>query len=62
MALITPPFGLCLFVMKGVSPSDTTMGDVYKAALPFIGLQILAMFLITLFPSIALWLPSLMSK
>jgi len=57
MALITPPFGLCLFVMKGVAPPDTTMGDIYRAALPFIGLQILAMVLIIIFPPIALWLP-----
>jgi tripartite ATP-independent transporter DctM subunit len=60
MALITPPFGLCLFVMKGVSPPGTTMEDVYKAALPFIGLQLLIMAAITIFPPIALWLPSLM--
>jgi tripartite ATP-independent transporter DctM subunit len=62
MALITPPFGLCLFVMRGVAPQGTTMEDVYKAALPFIGLQIIAMGLIMIFPSIALWLPSLMAK
>jgi tripartite ATP-independent transporter DctM subunit len=60
MALITPPFGLCLFVMKGVSPPGTTMEDVYRAALPFIGLQLLIMAAITLFPQIALWLPSMM--
>ena len=60
MALITPPFGLCLFVMKGVAPPGTTMGDVYKAALPFIGLQIIAMALIMFFPPIALWLPGVM--
>jgi tripartite ATP-independent transporter DctM subunit len=60
MALITPPFGLCLFVMKGVAPPGTTMEDVYKAALPFIGLQLLIMAAITLFPQIALWLPSMM--
>ena len=62
MALITPPFGLCLFVMKGVAPPGTTMGDVYKAALPFVGLQIIAMALIMIFPQIALWLPGQMAK
>ncbi len=62
MALITPPFGLCLFVMKGVAPPDTTIGDIYRASLPFIGLQILTMALIIIFPSIALWLPGLMAK
>ncbi len=60
MALITPPFGLCLFVMKGVAPAGTTMEDVYRAALPFIGLQLLIMAAIMFFPPIALWLPSLM--
>ena len=60
LALITPPFGLCLFVMKGVAPPNTTMGDVYRAALPFIGLQWTAMALIIAFPVIALWLPGLM--
>lgn len=60
LALITPPFGLCLFVMKGVAPPDTTMGDIYRAALPFIGLQLIAMTLIIAFPQIALWLPGLM--
>jgi tripartite ATP-independent transporter DctM subunit len=62
MALITPPFGLCLFVMKGVAPSGTTLEDIYKAALPFIGLQMMIMALIMIFPQIALWLPSLMVK
>ena len=60
MALITPPFGLCLFVMKGVAPPGTAMTDVYKAATPFIVLQILAMAIIMFFPPIALWLPGLM--
>ncbi len=60
MATTSPPFGLNLFMMKAVAPSDTTMGDIYKAALPFIGCDLLAMALIIVFPSIALWLPKLM--
>ncbi len=60
MSLITPPFGLCLFVMKGVAPPNTTMGEIYKAAFPFVGLQIIAMVLIMFFPTLALWLPGLM--
>jgi TRAP-type mannitol/chloroaromatic compound transport system permease large subunit len=43
--------------MKGVAPKGTTMGDVYRAALPFIGCSLAAMTLIILFPEIALWLP-----
>jgi len=60
MAAITPPFGMSLFVMKGVAPADTTLSDIYHAAVPFICCDILAMAIIMVFPSIALWLPGLM--
>jgi tripartite ATP-independent transporter DctM subunit len=60
MATTTPPFGLVLFVMKGVSPEDTTMGDIYKAGLPFLVCDAVAMGLVMIFPSLALYLPSLM--
>jgi len=59
IAGISPPFGLSLFVMKSVAPKDTTMGDVYKAAIPFICCSLTAMILIGFFPQIALWLPSI---
>jgi tripartite ATP-independent transporter DctM subunit len=62
MGLITPPFGLSLFVMKGVAPPDTTMGDIIRAGLPFVFLQFIALGLIMTFPSIALWLPGVMVK
>ncbi len=55
----TPPFGLLLFVMKGVSPPDTTMGDIIRAALPFLLCEFFAMGLIVAFPVITLWLPGL---
>ncbi|MFC1910028.1 TRAP transporter large permease subunit [Chloroflexota bacterium] len=60
MAQTTPPFGLSLFVMKGVAPPDTTMGEVYRAALPYLYCDVIAMVLIFAFPQIALWLPSIM--
>jgi len=59
IAGISPPFGLSLFVMKSVAPKDTTMGDVYRAAIPFILCSLTAMILIGLFPQIALWLPGI---
>jgi tripartite ATP-independent transporter DctM subunit len=61
MATTSPPFGLCLFVMKGVAPIDTTIVDIYKAALPFLGLDLITMALIFIFPGLALWLPGMMS-
>jgi len=60
MANTTPPFGLLLFVMKGVSPADTTMVDIYKAGFPFLLCDAVAMGLIIVFPAIALYLPNLM--
>lgn len=60
MATTTPPFGLSLFVMKSVAPSDTTMGDIFRAALPFLYCDAIAMVLIFVFPAITLWLPSIM--
>jgi tripartite ATP-independent transporter DctM subunit len=60
MAMTSPPFGLSLFVMKGVAPPGVTMRDIYLAAIPFLLCDLIAMFLIMLFPSLVLWLPSLM--
>lgn len=57
ISFTTPPFGLLLFVMKGVAPPDTTMRDIYVAAFPFIGCSLVLVALLILFPQIALWLP-----
>jgi tripartite ATP-independent transporter DctM subunit len=62
MATISPPFGLSLFVMKGVAPPGTTMGDVYRAAIPFFCCHGLAMVLMIIFPDIVLWLPGQMER
>jgi tripartite ATP-independent transporter DctM subunit len=60
MGLTTPPFGLILFVVKGVLPPDRKMTDLYKAAAPFLICDAIAITLIIVFPDIALWLPSIM--
>ena len=60
MATISPPFGLSLFVMKGIASPGTTMGDIYRAALPFVGLNLIVMAAMIAFPGIVLWLPGLM--
>ena len=46
--------------MKGIASPDTTMGDIYRAALPFVGLNLVVMALMILFPGLVLWLPGLM--
>jgi TRAP-type mannitol/chloroaromatic compound transport system permease large subunit len=54
-AFITPPFGMNLFIMKGVAPSNTTMEDIYFAAAPMVAINCLTMVLMIVFPSIVLW-------
>jgi tripartite ATP-independent transporter DctM subunit len=52
IGLLTPPFGLLLFVLKGVAPPGITVGAIYRAAIPYVWLTILMMGLIFVFPSI----------
>lgn len=59
VAFLSPPFGYSLFYLKSVAPPQITMAMVFKAALPFIGLQILGIALCIAFPDIILWLPRL---
>jgi tripartite ATP-independent transporter DctM subunit len=62
LGLLTPPFGLLLFTMKGVAPAGITMQQVYAASVPYIvfGLAVLAA--IFLYPPIATWLPRLLGN
>ena len=56
IGLLTPPVGLNLFVIKGISGSP--MGPIVRGALPFIGMMLLALLLLAFFPQLATWLPS----
>ncbi len=60
IAFLTPPFGLLLFVMKGVAPRDIGMGVVYRAAVPFVILELVVLVAVLFYPEIGLWLPSVM--
>ncbi len=60
MAGTTPPFGLLLYVMLGVAPKGTTLFQVAGAALPFLVCDAILIFILILYPNLALWLPSLM--
>jgi len=59
MGNLTPPFGLQLFVMKGMQPS-TPMADIIRSAFPFLLCETATLILVMIFPQIALYLPSLM--
>lgn len=62
IAYLTPPFGFVLFWIKSILPKDVHMGTVYKAVLPFIVLQLIALALLMIFPELSLWLPSLLNS
>ena len=57
MAPTTPPYGMALFIMKGVAPKGTTMMDIYTAAIPFLLCDVAVMILMMIFPGLAVWLP-----
>jgi tripartite ATP-independent transporter DctM subunit len=57
IGLCTPPVGSVLFV--GVGIAQTTIQKVIKPLLPLFLAMIVALFLVTYFPELSLWLPSL---
>ena len=56
-SFLTPPFGFALFYLRGVAPPEVTTGHIYRGAIPFIGIQLLALALLAKFPGLATWLP-----
>jgi tripartite ATP-independent transporter DctM subunit len=68
MAFLTPPYGMCLFYMKGVASDlfrtgtitqEITMGDIYRSVWPFVAMQACGLVVVLIFPQVALWIPSL---
>ncbi len=57
ISLLTPPFGLLLYVMKGVAQFEVTLGQVVKSALPFIVIELFVLVLLIWVPEVATWLP-----
>lgn len=60
VGLITPPFGLLLFIMQSVAPEGVTMRQILSSITPYIGIEVFGLLLIFAFPVLALWLPGLM--
>ena len=58
--LITPPFGVTLFVMKGVAPPEVTMADIWRAVTPYVIIALLTIVTVMAFPSVATIVPNLM--
>ena len=60
IALITPPLGLNVYVVKGLAPEGTLLEDIFMGIFPFLLMDVLTLALIFIFPQIALWLPGTM--
>lgn len=58
---ISPPFGYNLFYMKSVSP-ETSMSTIYKSVIPYILIMLFSVALVTIFPTVITWLPSILVK
>lgn len=62
LGLLTPPFGLLLYTMKGVAPGSVTMNQIYMAALPYVLFGLLVLLIVILFPPLATWLPRVLGS
>jgi len=59
-AFLSPPVAMAAFYLKGVSPPHVTLNQIFAGMLPFMGIQIIAIFMLYVFPEIGMWLPSVL--
>ncbi|WP_209426182.1 TRAP transporter large permease subunit [Pararhodobacter sp. SW119] len=59
-SFLTPPFGFSLFYLRGVAPNSVSTMMIYRGAVPYVALQIVAMALLFMFPALVTWLPSVL--
>ena len=59
-AFLSPPVAMAAFYLKGVAPPHVTLNQIFAGMMPFMGIQILAILLLYVFPQIGLWLPNLL--
>ena len=61
-SFLTPPFGFALFYLRGVAPPELPTSAIYKGVMPFIGIQLLALGMLAMWPELVSWLPDLLSN
>jgi len=61
-AFLSPPVAMAAFYLKGVSPPHVTLNQIFAGMLPFMGIQVIAIILLYIFPGIGLWLPQVLYK
>jgi len=59
-AFLSPPVAMAAFYLKGVAPPHVTLNQIFMGMIPFMLIQILALFLLYVFPEIGLWLPQVL--
>ncbi len=61
-AFLSPPVAMAAFYLKGVAPPHVTLNQIFAGMLPFMGIQVIAMGMLYLWPQIGMWLPSILYK
>jgi TRAP-type mannitol/chloroaromatic compound transport system permease large subunit len=59
-AFLSPPVAMAAFYLKGVAPPHVTLNQIFAGMLPFMGIQVIALVLLYVFPQIGLWLPAVL--
>ena len=57
-SFLTPPFGFALFYLRGVAPASVSTIQIYKGVIPFVAIQVAALFIVAAFPELTTWLPT----
>jgi len=58
VSYLSPPFGPAAFYLKSVAPKDMSLSEIFRALIPFIAIQVVALAIVLFFPEVALWLPN----
>jgi TRAP-type mannitol/chloroaromatic compound transport system permease large subunit len=61
-AFLSPPVAMAAFYLKGVAPKHVTLNQIFAGMMPFMAIQVLAIFLLYMFPAIGLWLPQVLYR
>jgi TRAP-type mannitol/chloroaromatic compound transport system permease large subunit len=61
-AFLSPPVAMAAFYLKGVAPKHVTLNQIFAGMMPFMGIQVLALVLLYVWPAIGMWLPNLLYK
>ena len=62
IAYLSPPFAPSAFYMKSITPPHITMGQIYLATMPYLWLTAVATVIVTVWPSLSIWLPRLLLR